>query len=88
MRVIKIGIENIKFNYTSYSEDLFNSVKRVGNSIPIRVNKIDSDLYEVIDGHKRCSIIKDLNTANIASVMIVNDHSCAGSGNWSSKNTH
>ena len=88
MRVIKKEISKLKYNHCDYSTELYESIKRVNISIPVKVNKIGDDLFEVIDGHKRCSIIKDLNCDNMVTMMIVNDHSCAGSANWSSKNTH
>ena len=88
MIMFKVNIDKIKYNYCEYSDDLFESVKRISISIPVKVNKIHDDLYEVIDGNKRCSIIKDINDENMVYITVVNDHSCAGSSNWSSKNTH
>ena len=52
MRIIKIPIDQIQYQYTSYSQKLYQSLLRIGFSFPVKVLKTDEQ-YQCIDGHKR-----------------------------------
>ena len=59
MRIRKINFQEINFEYRSYPQSMYDSIKRIGLSFPIKVNIIDGKYY-CKDGHKRLSIIQDL----------------------------
>ncbi|MBS7124642.1 MAG: sensor histidine kinase, partial [Coprobacillus sp.] len=59
MRIRKINFQEINFEYCPYPQSMYDSIKRIGLSFPIKVNIIDGKYY-CKDGHKRLSIIQDL----------------------------
>ena len=59
MRIRKINFQEINFEYRSYPQSMYDSVKRIGLSFAIKVNIINGKYY-CKDGHKRLSIIQDL----------------------------
>ena len=59
MRIRKINFQEINFEYCSYPQSMYDSIKRIGLSFPIKVNIINGKYY-CKDGHKRLSIIQDL----------------------------
>lgn len=59
MRIRKINFQEINFEYRSYPQSMYDSVRRIGLSFPIKVDIIDGKYY-CKDGHKRLSIIQDL----------------------------
>lgn len=59
MRIRLVSLEDITYNYTAYSQTLYESVKRIGFSFPITL-RIEGDHYYCVDGHKRLSILHDL----------------------------
>ena len=59
MRIRKINFQEINFEYCPYPQSMYDSIKRIGLSFPIKVNIIDGQYY-CKDGHKRLSIIQDL----------------------------
>lgn len=64
MKVKYIDIDEIIFDYSVYSIELFDSVKRIGLSFNVKTKLIDGKYY-CIDGNKRLSIIKDLKSQGI-----------------------
>ena len=52
MRIMKIDISQIEFNYQKYPQTLYQSVLRIGFSFPISVNQ-ENQHYICVDGHKR-----------------------------------
>lgn len=94
MRITYIDMENIDYSECEYDEMLFQSIKRIGCSFPIRVIQ-KGTRYECIDGHKRLSILHELlkqealtkDRRKIA-VMIQNDGSMRSDGGWSLRNHH
>ena len=52
MRIHKIDLSSIEFNYCSYSKELYDSIVRIGFSFPIAVYQ-NGDHYQCVDGHKR-----------------------------------
>ena len=59
MRIRKINFQEINFEYCPYPQSMYDSIKRIGLSFPIKVNIIDGQYY-CKDGNKRLSIIQDL----------------------------
>ena len=59
MRIRKINFQEINFEYRSYPQSMYDSVRRIGLSFPVKVDIIDGKYY-CKDGHKRLSIIQDL----------------------------
>lgn len=59
MRIRGMHLKDLTYNYTNYSQTLYDSVKRIGFSFPITVRQ-EGNSYLVLDGHKRCSILEDL----------------------------
>ena len=55
MRIRKINFQEINFEYCSYPQSMYDSIKRIGLSFPIKVNIINGKYY-CKDGHKRLSI--------------------------------
>lgn len=56
MRIRKINFQEINFEYRSYPQSMYDSVRRIGLSFPVKVDIIDGKYY-CKDGHKRLSII-------------------------------
>lgn len=83
----KIKINEIKFTYKPYNNSLLESIKARGICLPVKVNE-ENDSYICIDGHKRLSVLQDLNIDYVV-VMINNDFSKAGSSFWgNTRNKH
>ncbi|MCD7808327.1 MAG: hypothetical protein LUH02_03215 [Erysipelotrichaceae bacterium] len=59
MRMLKIPISSIIYENKNYSQQLYDSVMRIGFSFPITVS-IKNDQYICIDGHKRLSALNDI----------------------------
>ncbi|MGN1183128.1 MAG: ParB N-terminal domain-containing protein [Faecalibacillus sp.] len=94
MRIKKINYQYIHFEYKQYSQSLYDSIKRIGLSFPIKVNMIDHQYY-CIDGHKRLSAIQDLlknekgyEKRQEIPFIIYNDGSTRSNDCWRSRNTH
>ena len=52
MRIRKINFQEINFEYCPYPQSMYDSIKRIGLSFPIKVNIIDGQYY-CKDGNKR-----------------------------------
>ncbi len=94
MRIRKICYQDIIFDYCSYPESMYDSVKRIGLSFPIKVNYVDGKYY-CIDGHKRLSIIHDLllneegyERRKDVPYIIYNDGSSRSNDCWRDRNMH
>lgn len=94
MRIHKAKIEDIDFQYQPYRNSLYQSIKRIGLSFPIKVNIVNQK-YQCIDGHKRLSVIFDLlkneagyETLKEVNILICNDGSTRSNDCWRSRNTH
>ncbi len=58
MKIDKIALNKLNYNYTNYPAYLKDSIKRIGFNFPIVVdNEIN---LNVVDGHKRLSALQDL----------------------------
>ncbi len=94
MRIRRINYRKIHFEYKEYSQSMYDSVKRIGLSFPIKVNIKDGQYY-CLDGHKRLSIIRDLlenekgyEKRQDVPFIIYNDGSSRSNDCWRSRNTH
>lgn len=95
MRIKKIDFEKIDYEYKDYTSSMYDSVKRIGLSFPIKVNINQDGQYYCIDGHKRLSIIHDLLENEDGSekrrsvpFIVYNDGSSRSNDCWRSRNTH
>ena len=90
MRIRKINFQEINFEYRSYPQSMYDSIKRIGLSFPIKVNIIDGKYY-CKDGHKRLSIIQDLlknERRREVPYIIYNDGSSRSNDCWRDRNMH
>lgn len=95
MRVKMIDYCQIRFDYKTYSESMYNSIKRIGFSFPIKVNIDDKGHYYCIDGHKRLSALQDLlkqesgfEKRRQVPFIVYNDGSSRSNDCWRGRNTH
>ena len=94
MRIRKINVEEINFEYRSYPQSINDYIKIIGLSFPIKVNIIDGKYY-CKDGHKRLSIIQDLlkneegyERRREVPYIIYNDGSSRSNDCWRDRNMH
>jgi hypothetical protein len=94
MRLNKLSIDDILFDYKEYDDVLYQSVLRIGFSFPIKVKLIDNQYY-CIDGHKRLSILHDIlkqdpyyKRGNKVVVIIENNGNVRSNDCWRGRNTH
>ncbi len=59
MRIIKVDISQINYQYRDYDQNLYDSVMRIGFSFPIQLI-IKDNKYLCLDGHKRLSVLQDI----------------------------
>ena len=94
MRIRKINFQEINFEYCPYPQSMYDSLKRIGLSFPIKVNIINGKYY-CKDGHKRLSIIQDLlkneegyEKRRDVPYIIYNDGSSRSNDCWRDRNMH
>lgn len=87
MKIHKLALSKIQFTYQSYSQELKDSVVRIGLSFPIKVT-IKNNQYYCLDGHKRLSVLQDIDENTFVNALIVNDGSTRSSDCWRGRNTH
>lgn len=88
MRMKKIGINEISFQRKEYSDSLKDSIKRIGLSFPIKV-KVEQDKYYCVDGHKRLSVLTDLDMdLETITAIIVNNGDNRSNDCWRGRNSH
>lgn len=94
MRIKKIDYQQIHFEYKSYTQSMYDSIKRIGLSFPIKVYLIDQQYY-CIDGHKRLSAIHDLlknekgfEKRKEVPFIIYNDGNSRSNDCWRDRNMH
>ncbi len=86
MRITKLNIDDIEFNIKEYDEILKSSIERIGLSFPVKVEKVGNG-YHCIDGHKRLSVLKDLNMNEV--ITIINNNGNNRSNDcWRGRNHH
>lgn len=94
MRINKIDIFDIHFNYQEYPQTLYQSILRIGFSFPITVNQ-NGEFYECVDGHKRLSVLMDILKDNpqyrrgtFVPTIIKNNGNMRSNDCWRGRNTH
>lgn len=94
MRISKINIFDVQFNYQEYSQTLYKSILRIGFSFPITVNQ-NGKFYECVDGHKRLSVLMDILKDNpqyrrgtFVPAIIKNNGNMRSNDCWRGRNTH
>lgn len=93
MRIQQVDIENIIFIKKDYSESLYESIKRIGLSFPVKVI-IKDDKYYCQDGHKRLSAIWDMINEDIyakrrkINIIVMNNGNSRSNDCWRVKNMH
>lgn len=87
MKIYKLAVSKIHFTYQPYIQELRDSIVRIGLSFPIKVTVQDNQYY-CVDGHKRLSVLQDIDSNSLVSVVIVNDGSSRSNDCWRGRNTH
>ncbi|MEG0423647.1 MAG: hypothetical protein RSF69_05575 [Erysipelotrichaceae bacterium] len=89
MKVTYLDYHLIHYQPKEYDLQLYESVQRIGCSFPLQVEIIDQ-VYYCLDGHKRLSILHDLNDPSKTQVMILikNNGNNRSDGGWSLRNHH
>ena len=94
MRVRQLKLSDINYTYTVYREALYDSVKRIGFSVPVKVRQTESGMV-CVDGHKRLSILHDLLEADphyqrgdLVPVIIVNQDDIRSNDCSRGRNSH
>ena len=93
MRFIQIDISEIEFQRCEYRQSMYDSIKRMGLSFPIKVSYEDGKYY-CHDGHKRLSAISDMALDEIyqkrrkINIVIINNGDLRSNDCWRSRNTH
>ncbi len=59
MRMQKVPLTKISYEYKEYSKELYDSILRIGFSFPVTVS-LNNHKYICIDGHKRLSVLQDI----------------------------
>ncbi len=93
MRIQQIDIEEINFIKKDYSKSLYESIKRIGLSFPIKV-VIENGKYYCQDGHKRISAIYDMIDEDVyhkrrkINIVVMNNGNSRSNDCWRVKNMH
>lgn len=92
MRSDKVSVRQLIFRLDLDHPQLRASLLRQGQTFPIRVKTIDNGYgplrYQVIDGHKRASILASIDANHRVDIDILDDFSTAGGAYWGNKNHH
>ena len=92
MRTDRVCIRDLIFKIDLDHPQLTRSLKRQGQTFPIRVKTMDNGYgttrYIVIDGHKRASILASIDPNGRVDIDIIDDFTTAGSNYWGNKNHH
>ena len=83
MRIRKINFQEINFEYCSYPQSMYDSIKRIGLSFPIKVNIINGKYY-CKDGKNEEGYEKRRDVPYI----IYNDGSSRSNDCWRDRNMH
>lgn len=94
MRITKIALQDIHYQYSEYTQQLYDSIVRIGFSFPIKVQLIENQYY-CIDGHKRLSVLQDIlkndpcySRGHQVCVIIENNGNTRSNDCWRGRNTH
>lgn len=94
MRIIKVDLSKISYQYQDYDQSLYDSVMRIGFSFPIQVI-IEAGQYQCFDGHKRLSVLQDILKDNpqykrgsTVCVIVKNNDNVRSNDCWRGRNSH
>lgn len=94
MRIIKVPLSQIQFQYTTYSKNLYDSILRIGFSFPVKVMQ-ENNQYRCIDGHKRLSVLHDIlihqpnyHRGDQVCIIVENNGNTRSNDCWRGRNTH
>ncbi len=94
MRIIKVDISQINYQYRDYDQNLYDSVMRIGFSFPIQLI-IKDNKHLCLDGHKRLSVLQDILEKNPqykrgsqVYVLIKNNDNIRSNDCWRGRNSH
>lgn len=93
MRIQQVDIEDIIYIEKDYSKSLYESIKRIGLSFPVKAI-IEDDKYYCQDGHKRISAIYDMIDEDVYSkrrkinIVVMNNGNSRSNDCWRVKNMH
>lgn len=93
MRIQQVDISEIIFDKKEYRQSMYDSIKRIGLSFPIKVT-IENDHYYCQDGHKRLSAIMDMinNEDNQKrrkiNIIVLNNGNSRSNDCWRARNMH
>lgn len=86
MRVIELDIKDIEYTQVEISDVLYESVKRIGLSFPIKVNVLDEG-YICIDGNKRLTALERLGKSKVLAIVLNNGNNRSNDC-WRGRNHH
>ena len=94
MRIRKLNLSNIHYIRKNYSQNLKESILRIGFSFPIKV-RLTNNQYYCIDGHKRLSCLEDIllsdsyyKRGSEIPVIIDNNGDIRSNDQWYDRNKH
>lgn len=93
MRIQQVDITEINYLEKEFSQSMYDSIKRIGLSFPIKV-RIEDDKYYCEDGHKRLSAISKMVDDEIyqkrrkINIIVINNGNTRSNDCWRSRNTH
>ena len=94
MRLVKVDIQSITYEYKEYRQELYDSIMRIGFSFPVHVIYKEGKYY-CIDGHKRLSVLHDIlekdknyHRGSQVCIIIKNSDDVHSNDCWRGRNTH
>lgn len=60
MKIQSFALSEIVYTTCAYDNSLYESLRRIGQTFPIKVHIDAQGILHCIDGHKRCSALADL----------------------------
>ncbi|MFQ8706276.1 MAG: hypothetical protein ACLR9T_09450 [Thomasclavelia sp.] len=93
MRIQQIDISEIIYEKKDFTDSMYESIKRIGLSFPIKVI-IKNGRYYCQDGHKRISAINEMISEDIyqkrrkINIIVMNNGNNRSNDCWRVKNMH
>ncbi|MCR1960512.1 hypothetical protein CWE04_00815 [Thomasclavelia cocleata] len=93
MRIQQVDISEIIYEKKDFTDSMYESIKRIGLSFPIKVI-IKNDKYYCQDGHKRISAINKMINEDIyqkrrkINIVVMNNGNSRSNDCWRVKNMH
>ena len=93
MRIQQVDITEVFFQTKEYTQGMYESIKRIGLSFPIKV-VIEDGKYYCQDGHKRLSAIMDMKEEEIyfkrrkINIIVMNNGNSRSNDCWRGRNMH